>query len=350
MFIRFGFLAFVTLFLLPSTFVDAASLYFDPSATTVKRGDSVTLSMRVDTDEQSGECINAVSGVVKYGNGIDPVDISIGESILGVWVEDPVIDKENRQVTFAGGIPNGYCGRIQGDPRLTNNIIDIVFRSPGFLVGKKEVTTDEVEVEITDETQVYLNDGFGTKAELRTFGSTITLLDETGRGENDEWLERVSEDERPPEKFSILIERDEIGGSFSKKWFIVFNAKDKQTGIDHYEVIEESFAERGLFRWGAADAPWEVARSPYVLKDQTLNSTIRVKALDKAGNSYIATLVPDRELRTATSEQYILIGLGVVGAVVLIGASLFAYLYWRRGKKNQIEFADEVDDKNSDEQ
>ena len=32
------------------------------------------------------------------------------------------INKENRTVTFAGGIPNGYCGRVNGDPKLTNII------------------------------------------------------------------------------------------------------------------------------------------------------------------------------------------------------------------------------------
>lgn len=325
-------LLIVGAFLFTTEPVFGASLYIDPSSASIKRGDSITLSVRVDTDEASGECINAVSAVITYGDRIEPVDISTGESILSIWVEDPIIDKDKRQITFAGGIPNGYCGRIQGDPRLTNNIVDLVFRSPGFLIGSKGEDIPEVQISFTDETQVFLNDGFGTKATLNTYGSTITLLSETGGGANDEWLGRVAEDDRPPEEFSITLTREENSTTFGGKWFIVFNTDDKQTGIDHYEVMEESFAERGLFRWGAADAPWREARSPYVLQDQTLNSTIRVKAIDKAGNVYIATYVPDWSLRSTTKEQYITIALGVVGFLVLVGAVLFTYVFWRRRK------------------
>lgn len=339
----------ITVLSLPSISL-AAALYIDPSATTVKKGNSVTLSVRLDTDEENEECINAVRGVITYGAGVDPVDISTGDSILSVWVEDPTIDKEARTITFAGGIPNGYCGRVPGDPRLTNNIVDLVFRAPGFTIGQQQdADSATVNVEVTAETEAFVNDGFGTKADLARYGSVITLSPETGRGENDAWLNRVDQDDRPPEEFSIRLERDQVGGAFSGKWFIVFNTEDKQTGVDHYEVIEESFAERGLFGWGAADAPWIVARSPYVLEDQTLNSTIRVKALDKAGNSYIATLVPDRELRTLTSEQYVVYGLGIVGLLVLIGAIAFVYLYWRRLHKKEVEadIEDDIDNKNA---
>ena len=87
--------------------VDAASLYIDPAFPTLNMGDSVTLAVRLDTDEEADECVNAVDGVLTYSENLSPVDVSIGDSIFSMWVEQPKIDKEKRTITFAGGIPNG---------------------------------------------------------------------------------------------------------------------------------------------------------------------------------------------------------------------------------------------------
>lgn len=322
------------LFFSSVSLAQAASLYIDPAFSGLSRGDAVTMSVRLDTEELEEECINAVDGVIKYSENIEPVDISIGDSIFSIWVEQPVIDKVNRTITFAGGTPNGYCGRIPGDPRLTNTIVKLIFRSPGFSIGGGSGSSTAT-VEFSPETTAYLNDGFGTTAPLALYGASIDLSKTAGTVLQDPWREAVVTDILPPEPFSITLERipSETG-----KYHIIFNTTDKQTGIDQYQVMEEPFTKIAAFEWGRADAPWIVSRSPHVLDDQSLNSTIRVKAIDKAGNEYIATLLPDKEMRTI-STAHIIIG-GAIGMIVLlillIGFTALLALR-RRNKKKKLQ-------------
>lgn len=308
-----------------SSVADAATLYIDPNTADLNRGDAITISVRLDTDEAAGECVNAIDGVLTYSESIVPVDVSIGESIFPVWVESPTINNENRTITFAGGIPNGYCGRVQGDPNLTNTVVELVFRSPGMQVGGG---TDRIaaSVQFTDQTTAYLNDGLGTKAPLTTFGTTFSLSPDVGSEIIDTWRDEVQADTVVPEAFSITVERDEK--TFGGKAYIVFNTTDKQTGISHYEVIEENSTESKLFSFGAANTPWEKTRSPYVLKDQTLTSLIRVRAVDKAGNEYIATLLPDASMRSASPLGWLSLVAIVAAGVVVLAAALM--LVWRR--------------------
>ncbi len=309
----------------------AASLYIDPAFSSLSRGDAITLSVRLDTDEKQEECINAVDGVIKYSDNLVPVDTSVGDSIFSMWVEQPKIDKEKHTITFAGGIPNGYCGRIQGDPRLTNTVVKLIFRSPGFIVGGNPNGSSTAKVEFEPETTAYLNDGLGTKAQLGMYGATLDMSDKAGPVLKDDWHQEVLNDTAPPEQFSIDLHRDKF--AFSNKYFIVFNTTDKQTGIDQYQVMEEPVSRLHAFEWGRANAPWVTARSPYILKDQSLNSIIRVKATDKAGNEYIATLVPDSNMRTLSPRDMIAIGGAAFVLLILIAMILVAVRTYRKRKK-----------------
>lgn len=335
---RFGALFFVALFFL-APIADAASLYIDPAFRTIGRGDSITMSVRLDTNEAEEECINAVDGVITYPDTLIPVDVSIGDSIFSMWVEQPKIDKEARRITFAGGIPNGYCGRIAGDPRLTNTIVKLIFRSPGFLVGSS-AGTSTAKVDFTPETTAYLNDGFGTKADLALYGSTIDLADDPSPVLVDDWREAVNADDISPEEFSIDLQKSQT--TFGGKYFIVFNTTDKQTGIDHYEVMEEPVSRLMAFEWGRADAPWITAPSPYPLEDQSLNSIIRVKAVDKAGNEYVATLIPEEEMRGISTND-IIVGAGLLLVVLLVLAIFWVALRAFLKRRKNIQLTEKTD-------
>jgi hypothetical protein len=315
----------------------AATLYMDPHEAEIKRGDTIKVSVRLDTDED--ECVNVVDGVITYSENIQPVDTSRGESILSLWVEDPVIDKVNRTISFAGGIPNGYCGRIAGDPRLTNTVIDLLFQSPGLQIGQSE-SGNIASINFGSETHVLLNDGLGTVQTPQYFGSTILLAKEAGNNVLNPWQETVNADEIPPEKFSITLDR--TPNAYSNRYFITFNTTDKQSGIDHYEVIEEPLDSKNLFNWGAETAPWVEARSPYVLEDQSLNSTIRVRAIDKAGNEYVATYIPEEDKRTLSENKMITYAvLGGGGVLLLILLVLGLVFFLLRRKKRDVEEEDQ---------
>lgn len=306
---------------------DAALLYFDPDGAELHRGDSVKVALRLDTSEE--ECVNTVSGVIHYDSTINAIDVTRGNSILSLWVEEPVIDEAAHTISFAGGLPGGYCGRIPGDPSLTNVLLEVIFRSPGLQIGGgSDATTARIWLD--ESTQALLHDGRATPAPLTTQESNLTLLTVAGGAPQDPWREIVQSDEEPPSDFSITLTKDE--SAFSGKYFIVFNSTDKQSGIDHYEVMEEPFKEFSLFKWGRADAPWHVTESPYVLKDQTLNSTILVKAIDKAGNERLVRLVPDSALRGISQETLLLV-FGIAG-LGFIGGGVAAYLIWKKRRKS----------------
>ena len=325
----------LTLCVLSSDKVHAATLYIDPGIATIYRGDAITMSVRIMPNSEIGECINVIDAVITYPENIQPVDVSIGQSIFNVWVEQPTINRENRTVTFAGGISNGYCGRVEGDPGLTNVVADIIFRSPGLQIGSTAEGNTAV-IGFGPETQVYLNDGQGTKAPLTLLPSTITLEKTAGSGGIvDEWRNEVQEDTLPPEEFSISLERDEV--AFSGAYFIVFSTTDKQTGLSHFEVMEEPLNQLGAFAWGGTEVPWIRTQSPYVLQDQTLNSTIRVKAFDKAGNEYIATFIPDESLRTAAPGSGFAPALIIAGAVIFLLAGLAVWFALRRRARAKLE-------------
>jgi hypothetical protein len=165
---------------------------------------------------------------------------------------------------------------------------------------------------------VYLNDGRGSLATLITNEAALGVGRQPSAQVRNDWNTLVAADNAIPEEFSLTLQRNQR--TFGGKYYIVFNTTDKQTGIAYYEVIEEPFDEAGLFGWGAVTAPWVRTRSPYVLEDQSLNSTIRVKAVDKAGNEYIATLVPESELRGIpyiTIAEYAIVATGALLLLVL---------------------------------
>ncbi len=316
--------------ILHASTVSAASLYLDPGRAELFRGDAMTVAVRLDTDEAISECINTVDVVLHYSEQIIPVDTSIGSSILSMWVEKPLIDTDNRTITFAGGIPNGYCGRVVGDPRLTNVLAEIVFRSPGLMIGGGDAG-NEASLSFGPETAVYLNDGRGTKAELLTYGSLIELSRNPGTSLVDPWSETVRNDQIPPENFSVEVERipPEHG-----RYYAIFHTTDKQTGVDEYQIIEEPIDQLSSFTWGRADAPWVSGRSPYELRDQSLGSTIRVKAIDKAGNETIAVYVPPQRDHSFSISPLLVYGLGIVTFASLL---VTAIVLWRRRRAKRQE-------------
>ena len=324
--IRLASLGLLVVFLLPMV-ADAASLYLSPNTSTLYRGDSQRYTVRLDV--AADECVNAVDAVISYTENIEPVDTSTGGSIFSMWVEEPTINRDERTITFAGGIPNGYCGRIDGDPRLTNALVDIIFQSPGFTIGSggNGTSSDEAIINFRDETTAYLNDGFGTQIPIATYGATINLERSAGVSVQNDWLDYINNDTEAPNPFSITLEQSP--NAFSNDYFITFNTSDKQSGVSYYEVMEEPLQENSLFRWGGVDAPWEKTRSPYVLQDQSLNSKIFVRAVDKAGNEYMAVLVPDESLRSVSINQTLIYTL-LAALLVLSVVGIAVFFLWRR--------------------
>lgn len=300
-----GLMMGLSLFLVP-TFSVAATIYLDPETATIGRGDTFVMSVRVDNQD---ECINAGEVEVLYpSDSLRAVDFSRGSSIFSLWVSEPKIDTEKGVITFAGGVPGGYCGRIPGDPVVSNVVGKIVFTAI-------DAPPNEVRIRVSPLSRVYLNDGLGSEAVLTVQDARLQIGPTPVLKEN-EWLAQVGNDITPPDAFDVqvLSEKDVFGG----KYFIIFSSLDKQSGIDHFEIYE-----RGA---------WKRIDSPYKLRDQALRNAIQVRAIDKAGNERIGTYdpaaVPDRE-----KSPYEYAFVGVILALLLVAGALRLY----RARTNRID-------------
>ncbi|MCX6759229.1 MAG: hypothetical protein NT012_01550 [Candidatus Nealsonbacteria bacterium] len=273
----------------------AVKLYLEPSQGEYRPGETFIEEIKIDTE---GECINVVEANLSFSQNIlKVVDFSTGESILTLWVKTPTIDQNSGTISFIGGIPGEYCGRIPGDPGPSNLLGKIIFKIPGVIVGESK--DNMVEVKFLDTSQVLLSDKMGTKAKLTIQGAIFKILSEPGISK-DEWQEIIKRDNIPPEPFEIEVHQDH--SVFENKYFIVFSTTDKQTGIDYFEVKE-----------GKKD--WKKAISPYLLEDQRLESIIKVRAVDKAGNERMVEYMPLVKIKPLPCRIIIAI---VVGLTILL--------------------------------
>src|SRR5258708_32690240 len=90
------------LFLLPLT-VSAAVFLIEPSAATLHPGALVSVTIALDTENES---INAVEGTLLVPPTFEITDVRDGNSIVSFWLERPRPDS----LRFSGVIPGGYHG------------------------------------------------------------------------------------------------------------------------------------------------------------------------------------------------------------------------------------------------
>ncbi len=270
---KIKFFLLITFFLTFPLLVSAAILYLEPSSGEYHQDDTFIVKMRIDTE---GECINTVKANLSFSqNVLKAVEFSTGNSILTLWLQSPEINQNEGKISFVGGVPGGFCGALPGEPGKPNLLGKIIFKV------KETTEKKEAILKFLEESQVLLNDGFGTPAKLSFRNANFEILPGKSKIQLKEWKEELEKDNVPPEPFEIKFIKDSM--IFGGKWFIVFFTVDKQSGIDHYEVKE-----------GKGD--WKIAKSPYLLEDQDLKSIIKVKAVDKAGNERIVEWVPKKEM------------------------------------------------------
>jgi hypothetical protein len=270
----------------------AASLYLDPDQGTYGPGDTFIVNVRLNTD---GECINAADITLTYPTeSLRAVDFGKGGSIFTLWVTEPKLDTEKGAVAFAGGVPGGYCGRIQGDPSLTNTIAKIVFTVT-------QTTAPNAKIAISGMSALYLNDGLGTRINPETSDTTIRIAGEATQSENP-WLTLVGNDKIPPESFDVLIEstRSLFGGEH----YAAFSTVDKQSGVDHYEMV--------------INGTWQRVTSPRVIDERALSGGIEVRAIDKAGNVRLGTYVGGSVPSSSFDDYLVLLIILVLLACALL--------------------------------
>ena len=241
-------------------------------------GNKNTVEVYLDTE---GETINAVDGSITLdGFGKDIISISTGESPLSLWPNKPsLIDSK---ISFTGGVPQGLSGK------------DILL----FVINLQPTVKEELTI-LPKDVYVYLNNGKGDT--IKTSDRTIFMV------KGDTYLESTTpNDVTPPKNFTVELGRDAT--AYEGKYFLSFFTTDEGSGITHYEVTE-------------GDSNPVLADSPYILRDQTLQTKVEVKAYDNFGNTAIAKYVPEYKLPVKIKISIILIA-----SLLLIGLFRISWL------------------------
>ena len=333
-------------FILPQL-VSAATLYLDPAMGEFGNG-NIKAQVKIDTDED--ECINAGEITVKFPKETMTLkDFATGDALFNLWIEKPATAdmpaiNQAGAITFSGGIPGGYCGKIPGDPGESNILGSLVFSAKNDFAGGDRTA----ELAFGDNTNLYLNDGLGTLAKLALKGASYKLSDAATSSSVD-WQKELKNDKIPPEPFVVELRKD--AAVHDGRYFIMFSTTDKQTGIDRYEIIELTIEEAAkekqpatflekildLLRRKKDSKKWQKGETPYLLQDQSLKSIIRVRAIDKAGNERLVEYTPKEENMNYKvsgmkfSEKYLYYLLAAIAIAIAIATAVILRFKQKKG-------------------
>ena len=286
-------------FILSPTLAKAATVYFSPNSDNISQDDVFIVEARISSPE---EAINVAEGTIKFDNNkLEVKELSTGGSIFSLWPKPPVFSNQDGKISFVGGVPGGFQGE---DAR----VLKIIF------LAKNE---GEAELAFQDDTSLFLNDGSGTKISPWLRPMSLNILKPLPEvAPKDEWQSVIEGDKVPPEPFEVVIGRNPA--IFDNQYFVSFFAVDGQSGIAYYQIKE-------------GDGDFVQAESPYLLKDQSLESIIEAKAVDKAGKERIAKLVlPVPSVPTPAPLSYKNI---LVLAVLLVAILFIFFIAWKKFRR-----------------
>jgi hypothetical protein len=276
---------------------EAAHLYFGVHRAQVGVGQEFPVGFFVDTEQ---EVVNAIEGTLVYDQHILALqEVRDANSIINFWIERPTADAActaDCRVRFGGIVPGGFSG-------ARGLVLTFVFTARAS--GRSVVDIRE--------SQILKHDGKGTPLPVRTGPIEITVARDAPIIPSG-----IPDDHDPPDMFVPVVTRDQA--VFDGKWFVVFATQDKGSGIARYEMTETPRAITG----DAGDLLWRTIQSPALLQDQTLGSYITIRAIDGAGNSRSASLLPANPSRLST--QYLV--WGIVGALLFV-VLFVGRLLWR---------------------
>ncbi len=192
----------------------------------------------------SENSFNVIEGRFILSPFSEITNITTNDSIIRFWTDQPRV--ENNEIIFSGVIPGGFTHVLYGEHGGSGKLFSF-------------------EVDINSSVSLvhgalYLNDGNGTRVELR---DTEFLNSE----EKD--FEVRAKDHTPPEWIQAFRSSHVPYGV--KEDIIIFEAFDKESGVNYVEVKELG----GTFKRST---------TPYIISNTSLFNRIEMRAYDYAGN------------------------------------------------------------------
>lgn len=277
---------FLLLLLMPLS-LSAATVRLVPSSLPVRVGTPVTLTIFADT---ANEAVNAIEGSLVYDEDyLTFTEASDKDSSILFWIAYPK-QCALKTICLSGISPGGFNGPA-------HTIASVTFTP-------KQIGTTTVSLA---PIRILKHDGKGTDTDVLSEPLGL-VIEEKLSGDVLQLTQEI--DTEPPEVFSPYIVADPLvhDGAF----VLIFETKDKQTKIAGYQVREYGHP---FLAWLAR---WKEAESPYVLRDQDLQSFVEVKAIDALGNERIMTIPPGSPATLPSLYVAVILGLFILLGSVLI--------------------------------
>lgn len=263
----------------------AAQFILNSDVKNIKVADQFEVKFFLNSENES---INAVEGAIVFPQELlELKEVKISNSIISFWSKSPRAN--GGLIDFSGVVPGGYAGQ-------KGLIFSVIFQARAEGAGSIGVN-NPIGLR---------NDGKGTSVNI-----TIAGLQFTVKGyATDPVVPTKQIDAEPPEVFLPAVGQEK--SVFGGKYFLVFSAQDKGSGINHYEVCE-------------GKSSCVEAESLYLLKNQDLDEEIIVKAIDNSGNERSVKFSPQKPLK----PRYLNF---LFGAIIIL-AILFASIIWSVWRK-----------------
>lgn len=306
---------FILAFFLFSFNVNASTVFFNSTSNKLSVSEVFRVDFLINTE---GKNINAFeSNIIFDDNLLELQKLYAGNYTVDFWVKSP--RSQSNKIFFSGITPGGFNGEngkimsalfVAKKPGLT--IIEIENSSSKFLLNDDNGTEDNFK---SNNLLLQIVD---SKQEVVDNNKPIDTLPIINNTENNPAIE-ITKDTTRPEEFTVkIIKENKIGdGKFS----IIFNAQDKDSGINYYEVKE-------------GDEEFKKIESPYILKNQDLTKEIQVKAVDLEGNYRIQKIGPLIINETRVEINYVII---IFSLLFIIFVLILLEIYLNRRKKLKNE-------------
>ncbi len=147
--------------LLPTQSVSAANFLVGAVQNEVHVGEEIAVNIGIDTE---GARLNLFSTEIVLPDGVEFVNLSADTSVVSVWVREPAYNEDSRAVSLIGGVPGGTIGRV------VLATVHVRAKAPGTY-----------NFAVAEASEAYLNDGLGTKVEIKTQPWTLEVREQPGR-------------------------------------------------------------------------------------------------------------------------------------------------------------------------
>lgn len=281
-------LAFLGFLLIPAISY-AASIVFVPSGTSINQRQQFYVDVLLDTDTES---FNGIEGVLTYPKDILRfVRSEDGGSVVSFWIEKSA--NQTGVVHFSGIMPNGFAGMI--------NPFESSIRKPGKVIRLVfEGTHPGTGALVFQSVHLTKNDGMGTLENPSYDPLVMTVTDMVAPA-----IYTPVDTVAPELTVSILT--DPLIST--QHPVLIYHAVDKDSGIARVELQQNN-------------GGWNSIVSPYVLTRVAPGDTVRVRAVDVAGQQteQVAVVSSDVVPRSSKTRQSsaLLITIGIVLAAAIL--------------------------------